>query len=166
VDADRARSLLEAARASAEQLLVDEGDVLSPEVRAIVRAEVEAALARLAAGRFGICETCGRPIADDRIEALPTARFCVADERAWEADALALRAEDDRRDPGWKELDQSPDEDDGEPPVRCNEEVAVHDEETGAWPDEDDLLVADPELLGDEDDAALQELEAEEDALG
>jgi RNA polymerase-binding transcription factor len=41
-------------------------------------ADVEAALARLDAGTYGICETCGDPIGEGRLEALPTARQCVA----------------------------------------------------------------------------------------
>jgi DnaK suppressor protein len=41
-------------------------------------AEIEAALARLADGTYGRCEACGRPIAEGRLEALPTARTCIA----------------------------------------------------------------------------------------
>ena len=40
-------------------------------------AEVEAALARLAAGTYGVCEVCGEPIGDARLEARPTARTCI-----------------------------------------------------------------------------------------
>lgn len=40
-------------------------------------AEVDAALARLAEGRYGTCETCGRPIAAGRLEARPVARTCM-----------------------------------------------------------------------------------------
>lgn len=39
--------------------------------------EVEAALARLDAGEYGVCERCGEPIPDARLEARPTARTCV-----------------------------------------------------------------------------------------
>jgi RNA polymerase-binding transcription factor DksA len=41
-------------------------------------ADVEAALARRAAGEYGICETCGRPIAPERLAARPAARTCIA----------------------------------------------------------------------------------------
>jgi RNA polymerase-binding transcription factor DksA len=41
-------------------------------------AEVDAALARRAAGRYGICESCGRPIAPERLAARPAARTCIA----------------------------------------------------------------------------------------
>jgi RNA polymerase-binding transcription factor DksA len=39
-------------------------------------AEVDAALARLEEGTFGICEHCHEPIDDERIRAVPFARFC------------------------------------------------------------------------------------------
>jgi len=37
----------------------------------------EAAVAHAAAGRYGICERCGGPIAAGRLEALPAAVRCV-----------------------------------------------------------------------------------------
>jgi DnaK suppressor protein len=40
-------------------------------------ADVEAAVARRAAGRYGVCETCGRPIAPERLAARPAARTCI-----------------------------------------------------------------------------------------
>jgi RNA polymerase-binding protein DksA len=39
--------------------------------------QVEAALARVADGTFGTCTRCGRPIAQERLEALPWAAFCI-----------------------------------------------------------------------------------------
>lgn len=40
--------------------------------------EVDAALARLAAGTYGTCAVGGEPIDDARLEARPTATTCVA----------------------------------------------------------------------------------------
>ena len=40
-------------------------------------ADVEAALERRAAGGYGVCETCGRPIAPERLAARPAARTCI-----------------------------------------------------------------------------------------
>ena len=40
-------------------------------------AEVEVALERVAAGTYGVCEVCHRPVAEARLEARPTARTCV-----------------------------------------------------------------------------------------
>ncbi len=41
-------------------------------------AEIDAALARVDAGTYGTCESCGRPIPDARLEAVPEATLCVA----------------------------------------------------------------------------------------
>ena len=40
-------------------------------------ADIDAALARRAAGTYGICETCGRPIGAERLAARPAARTCI-----------------------------------------------------------------------------------------
>jgi DnaK suppressor protein len=40
--------------------------------------EIQAALARLAEGTYGRCESCGEPINPARLEVLPTARRCVS----------------------------------------------------------------------------------------
>ena len=40
--------------------------------------EVEAAIDRLAAGIYGVCEQCGQPIGTARLEARPAARTCIA----------------------------------------------------------------------------------------
>jgi DnaK suppressor protein len=40
-------------------------------------ADVEAALVRRDAGDYGTCETCGRPIAAERLAARPAARTCI-----------------------------------------------------------------------------------------
>lgn len=41
-------------------------------------AELEAAEQRLVEGSYGVCEKCGGPIADARLEARPVARECIA----------------------------------------------------------------------------------------
>jgi DnaK suppressor protein len=43
-------------------------------------ADVEDALRRLDEDRYGLCEACGQPIADARLEAKPAARYCVEDQ--------------------------------------------------------------------------------------
>jgi DnaK suppressor protein len=40
--------------------------------------EVEQALAKLDTGSYGTCEGCGNPIDSARLEALPSARFCIS----------------------------------------------------------------------------------------
>lgn len=42
------------------------------------RADIEDALAAVAAGTYGVCETCGKPIAAARLEARPHARTCIS----------------------------------------------------------------------------------------
>lgn len=39
--------------------------------------EIDAATSRLAEGRYGVCERCGRPIDPERLAARPVARTCV-----------------------------------------------------------------------------------------
>jgi len=52
-------------------------------------ADIEHALRRLEEGTYGICEACGRPIPDARLEAMPAARFCIADQAAAERELSA-----------------------------------------------------------------------------
>ena len=40
-------------------------------------AACDAALARLAAGSYGVCERCGQPIGAGRLEARPAATMCI-----------------------------------------------------------------------------------------
>ncbi len=40
-------------------------------------ADVEHALRRLDEGTYGTCEVCGKPIPEERLEAMPATRFCL-----------------------------------------------------------------------------------------
>ena len=40
-------------------------------------ADVEHALRRLDEGTYGMCEVCGKPIPEERLEAMPATRFCL-----------------------------------------------------------------------------------------
>lgn len=42
-----------------------------------IESESREALQRMEEGKYGVCESCGKPIAVERLEALPFARFCV-----------------------------------------------------------------------------------------
>ena len=64
--ADRSHSTEERSR------LVALVDNLRTELR-----EVERALEKLAVGGYGICERCGEPIGQDRLEAIPWATLCI-----------------------------------------------------------------------------------------
>ena len=52
-------------------------------------ADVEHALRRLDDGTYGVCEACGKPIDEARLEALPAARFCLDDQSKAEQEARA-----------------------------------------------------------------------------
>jgi RNA polymerase-binding transcription factor DksA len=43
-------------------------------------AEVEQAFNRLEAGEYGACQACHKRIPDERLDAMPAARFCVEDQ--------------------------------------------------------------------------------------
>lgn len=75
---------------SASETLQQEVDatIVAMEVERL--ADIEHALLRLAEGRYGSCETCGEPIADERLAAEPATRFCVDHERSWELRELDL----------------------------------------------------------------------------
>ncbi len=84
---DEAALLRDRADATADDEHDPEGSTLSGEwlqVDALRRGaqaereEIRAARERWAAGTFGVCEVCGRPIADARLEARPFARRCIA----------------------------------------------------------------------------------------
>jgi DnaK suppressor protein len=49
--------------------------------------EIEAAFGRLERGTYGTCQACGRPIGDERLEAMPATRFCVEDQAKAEREA-------------------------------------------------------------------------------
>lgn len=56
----------------------ERAQALSLRERATARlAELDAALARLDAGTYGRCETCGEAIAAGRLDARPAARTCI-----------------------------------------------------------------------------------------
>jgi len=42
-----------------------------------VLAAIDEALARIEEGTFGVCQRCGNPIAEERLEALPWAILCI-----------------------------------------------------------------------------------------
>jgi len=49
-----------------------------------VLAAIDRALGRIEDGTYGICQRCGRPIAEERLEALPYAELCIDCKRAAE----------------------------------------------------------------------------------
>jgi RNA polymerase-binding protein DksA len=39
--------------------------------------DLDKALAKLDAGTYGVCDNCGRPIGEKRLEAMPSAIYCI-----------------------------------------------------------------------------------------
>ena len=44
----------------------------------LMLADVRRAEAKLAAGSYGVCDRCGQPIGEERLEALPWATLCIS----------------------------------------------------------------------------------------
>jgi DnaK suppressor protein len=63
--------------AAASQVFEQQRDLALREKNELQLAAVEAAVARLDAGTFGTCVRCGRPIAPERLDALPWAAHCI-----------------------------------------------------------------------------------------
>jgi DnaK suppressor protein len=63
--------------AAASQVFAQQRDLALREAAERRVREVDAALARLDAGTFGLCGSCGEPIAAARLDALPWAALCI-----------------------------------------------------------------------------------------
>lgn len=62
--------------------------------------EIDAALRRIAEGTYGTCEECRSPIVEERLHAVPAARFCVDCAREQETAQPAVPPEEEVRHPG------------------------------------------------------------------
>lgn len=56
--------------------------------------QLDHALARLDAGSYGRCEACAAPIPDERLEAVPATRWCLAHETEAELHLGAIHPDD------------------------------------------------------------------------
>jgi len=107
---------------------------------------VQDAFERIDRGTYGRCATCRMPIAEERLAAVPTARFCFDHERAWELRTLSVPVPDivwddeassaeliaEREASSHLEFLPTDDETDAEAEadaelVLCAEEAAVHE---------------------------------------
>jgi DnaK suppressor protein len=70
--------------------------ILSDRGRAKIKS-IEDALQRLNEGSYGICESCGIEIAEERLEALPFTRLCRDCQQDQEREARAQRRFEDER---------------------------------------------------------------------
>ena len=68
-----------------DQHIGDDSDVVYEQERLLTirgelaqrRRQIESALEKMGRGEYGICENCGRPIAPERLEALPFVSLCI-----------------------------------------------------------------------------------------
>jgi DnaK suppressor protein len=72
---------LAAIEAAAAQYGGDEPTIAQLAALRLSLEEIDAALARLDHGAYGACQHCSTPIAAERLEILPHARFCVRCQR-------------------------------------------------------------------------------------
>ncbi len=63
--------------AAASQVFAQQRDLALRDHNQVLIEAVDAALARLAAGTYGICTSCGAWIGDERLEAVPAAALCI-----------------------------------------------------------------------------------------
>ena len=69
---DKSGDLMDWARADTEAEL----QIRRCQSQAHLMRAIEDALARISAGRFGVCEVCKQPISKGRLEAVPRTRVC------------------------------------------------------------------------------------------
>jgi DnaK suppressor protein len=83
VDGDEVQVDLDEGFADSAQATAERAELLSlVEQLHLAYGEVVGALERLESGTYGRCENCGREIAPERLEAIPTARLCVTCKQA------------------------------------------------------------------------------------
>ena len=132
--------------------------------------EVTDALARVDRGAYGACQTCGRPIPEDRLEAVPATRFCVEHEGLWEGNQItaplpegvypdeAAFAEDIAAREGAQHLEFLPTDDEVEEDLGLGpEERALH--VTGPAGEPSDTLTPDEVELAEMQEAELEDEE-------
>jgi len=90
--------------------------------------EVAKAYVRVDDGTYGMCEACGELIGDERLEAVPATRYCVAHERQWERSGAELGFLEPAE---WPEVELDVDKgdevvDDDEDWPQSAEEAAMH----------------------------------------
>jgi DnaK suppressor protein len=70
--------------------------ILSDRERVKIK-QIDDALARLAEGSYGVCESCGLEIAEERLEAMPFTRLCRDCQQDQEREAKTQGRVDDER---------------------------------------------------------------------
>ncbi len=73
------RSSFDEGFADSGQVTAERGEVqaLAGTLRDTLQ-DIDVALGKIDEGAYGLCESCGNPIAEARLEAMPAARLCIA----------------------------------------------------------------------------------------
>jgi RNA polymerase-binding transcription factor DksA len=76
---DRDRDSFDEGFADSGQVTAERGEVeaLAGTLRETLQ-DIDAALGKIEQDTYGLCESCGRPIAEARLEVMPAARLCIA----------------------------------------------------------------------------------------
>lgn len=69
---------------SATNIFVRERDMTEGNNLQLILQQIELALGKIDGGTYGICDQCGKPIGAGRLEALPYATLCLADQARME----------------------------------------------------------------------------------
>jgi DnaK suppressor protein len=86
--------------------------ILSDRERSKIK-EIDEALARLADNTYGICESCGLEIAEERLEALPFTRLCRDCQQDQEREAKSQRRFDNEDRNVYRKLGSTDNDEEG-----------------------------------------------------
>ena len=73
------RSSFDEGFADSGQVTAERGEVqaLAGTLRETLQ-EIDAALGKIELGTYGLCESCGKPVGEARLEAMPAASLCIS----------------------------------------------------------------------------------------
>lgn len=68
--------------------------------------DIDLALQNMEKGTYGICQQCGKPISEERLEVVPTAKYCIEHQREHDSNVVNSRpVEEEFLHPGWGRTD-------------------------------------------------------------
>jgi DnaK suppressor protein len=68
-----------------QQISVQEADEAIQRVRSASESQAQHAEELRSHGAYGVCESCGGPIGEERLSAVPEATRCISCQASWEA---------------------------------------------------------------------------------
>lgn len=68
--------------------------------------DIDLALQKIDEGNYGLCQQCGKPISEERLEVIPTAQYCIEHQREFDGKMVNSRPiEEEFLNPGWGRTD-------------------------------------------------------------